>query len=70
LVVDHGLTQEGLAERSDFGVGFIQFVESGARNLTVDSLVALADAVDAPVEPFLHQVEARPPRRPNRPRTS
>jgi len=49
LRLDRHLTQAQLAERADYEDRFIQYVEAGHRNLTIDSLVALADALE--VEP-------------------
>ena len=57
-----GLTQEQLAERADYAVRFVQFVEHGSRNLTIDSLVALADALEVKAGDLLpHTPHLRPP---------
>jgi transcriptional regulator with XRE-family HTH domain len=41
-----GLTQEQLAERADFHVNYIGGIERGERNPSVESVVALANALE------------------------
>jgi transcriptional regulator with XRE-family HTH domain len=41
-----GLTQEELAERADFHVNYIGGIERGERNPSVESVVALAKALE------------------------
>ncbi len=61
-----GLTQQALADRADLDLRFIQRVERAQTNLSVMSLVALASALDVPVEALLRPAEL-PPARPGRP---
>jgi transcriptional regulator with XRE-family HTH domain len=49
LRLKRGFTQAVLAEEAGYDDRFIQYVEAGRRNLTVDSLGALADALGVPV---------------------
>jgi transcriptional regulator with XRE-family HTH domain len=49
LRLKKGVTQARLAEDAGYDDRFIQYVEAGRRNLTVDSLGALAAALDVPV---------------------
>ncbi len=39
------LTQDDLAERADVSIRYLQSVEAGGENLTVESLAALADVL-------------------------
>jgi transcriptional regulator with XRE-family HTH domain len=57
------LTQEQFAEELDVSVRYVQFVEAGAENLTIDTLVKLAAVLKVPlVELF---AEPGPPRGPS-----
>ena len=49
LRLKKGFTQAVLAEEAGYDDRFIQYVEAGRRNLTADSLGALADALGVPV---------------------
>jgi len=46
---DRGLSQEQLAERAGLHRNYIQSLEHGQRNVSLVSVVALADALDVPV---------------------
>jgi transcriptional regulator with XRE-family HTH domain len=61
------LTQEALAERLDVSVKYLQRVEAGKQNLTIKSIVTLANILD--VEPsYLLRAPRQPIRRkPGRP---
>ncbi|HTL17781.1 MAG TPA: response regulator [Patescibacteria group bacterium] len=54
-----GLSQETLAELSDLHRTYISAVESGKRNLTLESIQRLATALGATVASFFNEVEAR-----------
>jgi transcriptional regulator with XRE-family HTH domain len=62
-----GLTQETLAERADLGPAFVQKVERGVTNLSVETLVALATALDVKPQDLFepaeleHRGTGRPP---------
>jgi transcriptional regulator with XRE-family HTH domain len=62
-----GLTQEQLSERTGFELRFFQRVEHGAVNLSIDSLVRLARALDVQPAALLRRTTL-PPSRPGRPR--
>ncbi|MFR3225869.1 MAG: helix-turn-helix domain-containing protein [Blautia massiliensis (ex Durand et al. 2017)] len=42
-----GLSQETLAERSGISLSFLGHIERGTRKMSLETLVALADALDA-----------------------
>ena len=65
-----GLTQEQLAERLDVSVKYLQRVEAGTENLTIHSVVGLANALDVAPSYLLQQPRQAPHRKPGRPRTS
>ncbi|WP_437925710.1 helix-turn-helix transcriptional regulator [Sorangium sp. So ce291] len=46
LRLKHGMTQEGLAEAVDLHLTFIQRIEAGRANLTLTTIVALANALE------------------------
>ena len=54
LRVVRGLTQEALAEATGFYTRYIQTIESGEVNLTLDSLARLATALKVPVGDLFH----------------
>lgn len=64
----HGWTQERLAERLDVLPGYLQRIERGAQNLSVESLVKLALALKVEVVDLLSAPANRARRRPGRPR--
>lgn len=51
---DRGLTQEELAEKANLHRTYVGSVERGERNVTIDSMQRLADALDVPVWSLLH----------------
>jgi transcriptional regulator with XRE-family HTH domain len=63
-----GLTQEALAERLSISSKYLQRVEAGLENLTLRSLVALANAVDVAPRDLLLKPRNAAPTRPGRPR--
>jgi len=67
-----GLTQERLAERAGIDVTYVQSIERGATNFTLDVLCDLADAVGADPGGLFETVavEARKPGRPPKARTA
>ena len=52
LRVARGLTQEALAEATGFYTRYVQTIESGEVNLTLDSLARLATALKVAVGEF------------------
>src|SRR5262249_31716693 len=56
--VESGISQERLAELSDLHRTYISAVESGKRNLTLESIQRLAKALGASVGSFFSNVEA------------
>ncbi|MGO1664225.1 MAG: helix-turn-helix domain-containing protein [Micrococcaceae bacterium] len=64
LRASRGLTQEKLAEQLDVTPRYLAGIERGERNLTLDSIDALADAL------HVDGVELLAGRTPNRPRLS
>lgn len=47
-----GLSQEGLADKADLHRTYVSSVERGERNVTIDSLERLADALGVDVREF------------------
>ena len=68
LRLDQGLTQQALAERANLEKSFLQKVERGRSNLSIETLVILADALRVAPERLLvpaqmqHRAVGRPPR--------
>ena len=62
-----GLTQEALAEAADLDLRFAQRVERGSMNLSMDVLVAIAEALDVSIHDLLRPAKISPPKR-GRPR--
>ncbi len=52
-----GLSQEGLAERSDLHWTYVSQVERGRRNVSVDALRRLAVALGVPASRLLWEAE-------------
>lgn len=48
-----GLTLEDLGERADMNWSYIAQIERGERNVSLDNLAALADAVGVPLSDLL-----------------
>jgi transcriptional regulator with XRE-family HTH domain len=69
LRVERALTQEEFAGRLDYSVKYTQRIEAGRQNLSVGSLVRLANALDVAVADLLKTPrtlqanKGRPPRR-------
>jgi transcriptional regulator with XRE-family HTH domain len=64
-----GLTQESLAEAADLDVRFLQRLEHGRTNVSVENLVSLADALNVPIGELFKPAKllpARPGRPPGR----
>lgn len=55
---DLDLTQERLAELSDFHVNFIGGIERGSRNPSLTSLLKLAQALEIPLEELIAHLGA------------
>ena len=69
LRVAQGLTQEQLAHRAGVELSFFQRVERAKTNVSLASLLALASAVNVPIQMLLEPARMGPPRR-GRPRQS
>ncbi len=66
-----GLTQVVVAAKLEVATQRIQFIESGKANLTLATLIELANALDAPLSEFFPApVPARPAPRKRKPRRS
>ncbi|HEY4059689.1 MAG TPA: helix-turn-helix transcriptional regulator [Kofleriaceae bacterium] len=64
-----GWTQEELAERLDVSIKYLQRLEAGQENLTIRSVVGLANALELPPGELMRSPAAPPaPRKPGRPR--
>jgi transcriptional regulator with XRE-family HTH domain len=62
LRVETGLTQEQLAEKLDVSLKYIQRIERGDENLTIDSLVKLGNQMKASPGAFFLAPAATGPR--------
>jgi len=62
-----GLTQEALAEKANLGAVHLRNVERGTENLTITTLVSVADALCVQAGALLKQAELAP-LRPGRPK--
>lgn len=62
-------TQQDLAERWGVSLSYVQLVEAGRENLTIESLALLAGVLRTRPAALLEPPRARPPRRPGRPKT-
>jgi transcriptional regulator with XRE-family HTH domain len=65
---DRGWTQAELAERWGVSLGYVQLVEGGRENLTIVSLSLLAGVLKTRPAALLRPPQARPARRPGRPK--
>lgn len=63
-----GWTQEVLAERLGVSVKYLQRIEAGTENLTIHSVVNLANELGISPSDLLRPVRRPPPRKPGRPR--
>lgn len=52
-----GLTQEALAEKANLHRNFVSLIERGQSKIALDSLFALADALDMPASELLRLTE-------------
>ncbi|MBL8922824.1 MAG: helix-turn-helix transcriptional regulator [Myxococcaceae bacterium] len=59
---ERGLAQEQLAERADMHVTYLRKLERGSVNPSVRSLVAVAEALEVPLESLFLPSIRRPPR--------
>ena len=64
-----GLTQEALAERLEVSVKYLQRLEAGQENLTIHSMVGLANALAVSPNYLLQRPRAKRVRKPGRPRS-
>jgi transcriptional regulator with XRE-family HTH domain len=62
-----GLTQEQLADAVDTSLKYLQRIEAGSENLTIQSLVKLANALRAPLAALFEKPASVRRRRPGRP---
>lgn len=67
LRVGRGLTQQALADKLQVGVKYVQRVEAGGYNLTLESLLKLATALGAEPAALLAEPRTTSPRRRGRP---
>ncbi len=70
LRADAGLTQEQLAERIKTGCKYVQSIEAGRENLSIQSLVKLANALQVPLDELFAEPKAKKPKRGRPPRRS
>lgn len=49
-----GLTLEDVSEKADMAWNYIAQVERGERNVGIDNMAALADALETPLSDLLH----------------
>jgi transcriptional regulator with XRE-family HTH domain len=52
-----GLSQEELAERADLHRTYVSMVERSIRNISVDALSGIADALELPTSQLIQQAE-------------
>lgn len=64
---EFGLTQEQLAELFEVSSRYVQSIEAGRENLTLDTLAKIARVLATDVVRFLEPPKTKPPR-PGRPR--
>lgn len=53
--LDQGLSQEELAEKADLHRTYVGSVERGERNVSIDNMEALADALGVPLHCMLEE---------------
>ena len=51
--LDHGLTQEKLAEAAGLSVPYVSHIERGARKASISTLIKIASALDVTVDALL-----------------
>jgi transcriptional regulator with XRE-family HTH domain len=54
-----GLSQEALGERADLHPTYVGSVERGERNVSIDNMERLADALDVDIRDLLEPVRSR-----------
>jgi transcriptional regulator with XRE-family HTH domain len=64
-----GMTQEELAERLAVSVKYLQRVEGGKENLTLRSLVTLANGLQLDIAELIQRPRSAPARKVGRPRS-
>ncbi len=64
----YGLTQEQLAERLDVSIKYLQRLEAGDENLTIRSVVGIANALDVHPSYLLRSPRTVARRAPGRPK--
>ncbi len=64
----HGWTQEVMAEKMRVSVGYLQSIEGGLENLTIRSLVRIANVLGATLADLVANPKSRGPRRTGRPK--
>jgi transcriptional regulator with XRE-family HTH domain len=52
-----GLSQEALAEKADLHRTYVSMVERAVRNISVDALCGIADALELPTSQLIQQAE-------------
>lgn len=67
---DRGLTQEQLAELTGFSLRYIQSLEAGDGNPSVETVVAIAVSLHADLASLFRATPVAPQRRRGRPRSS
>ncbi|HJU23873.1 MAG TPA: helix-turn-helix transcriptional regulator [Casimicrobiaceae bacterium] len=64
----YGMTQEQLAEQLDVSIKYLQRLEAGDENLTIHSVVGIANVLDVHPSYLLRPPRNARPRKPGRPR--
>lgn len=64
------LTQEQLAERIGFSIGYLKRIERGRENLTVRSLAQIAEALGSDIAALFREPDHKSRPRPGRPPVS
>lgn len=65
--LERGLTQEGLAEKADLDLRFVQRIERASTNLSMSVLLSLSRALDVAPTLLFQSAKLEPPQR-GRPR--
>lgn len=67
LRAERGLTQEQLAEQADVSARYVQSIEGGTENLTLETIAKLANLLKVPVIKLFEAPVTKKPR-PGRPK--